>query len=46
MREIDFQGAFCLQPEMRRYAPLVKRNLPSDNKLLASIEDAFKTLKK
>lgn len=45
MREIDFQGAFCLQPEMRRYAPLVKRNLPSDNKLLASIEDAFKTLK-
>lgn len=45
MREIDFQGAFCLQPEIRRYAPLVKRNLPSDNKLLASIEDAFKTLK-
>ena len=45
MREINFQGAFCLQPEMRRYAPKVKRNLPSDNKLVASIEDVFKTLK-
>ena len=45
MREIDFQGAYSLQPQMRRYAPQVKRNLPQDNKILANIEEAFKTLK-
>lgn len=42
--QINFQGAFAVIPDMNRRAPKVKRILPAQNKLLHSIEEAFRLI--
>lgn len=38
---LPFAGAFATKPEMRRQAPMVKRQLPGDSKLIDSIEEVM-----
>ena len=39
-----YAGAFGTAPDMRRYAPQVKRVLPGESKLAASLEEVFKKI--
>lgn len=39
-----FAGAFATEPDMLRYAPVVKCKKPGQSKQLASLEDVFKTI--